>query len=511
MAYLEHIIQRLETTFHIQVHGNSTRHLRIENVQFLVAEDENSIHFQPETLYIGNYQEFHSTKQNGCILLLNSCMDSQAENGLYIYQDLNPFAVCNCIQEELFQSHKANLKKDEMLHVLQAGYGLQSLLDTARTFLNNPITLCTTSFFVLASSPKQFQDDKFDVYNNKFYLENNFIQNMKEQKILDHIFASSAPIYATFEDSKNMEYLFCSIHIKHAAVGYLCLSCAIRPFRKEDSTFLTELSKMISIEMQKDDFYTEKSGLKYEYFLTDLMEQNITNLDFATKRLAQLGHTLYQYFWVIGFSFDSLSASYMNPNYYIDQLLGIFRNSMVFFYKGNLILLLSSKYRNPYEKVNTQKLSHFLQLNQMNIALSFRYENLLDTHVYYKQVCFLLKKDCCNTISLFRNYEDNYMFHLFEGVQNTMNLKSIVHPDIYFLQKYDQENHTEYITTLQAYFLNSRNALSASNYLHIHKSTFFYRIGKIKDLTGFDLENETILFAYEFSFYLLSYLKNTNE
>lgn len=510
MAYLKHIIDRIEATFHIHVHGNKSRHLRIENVQYLVEGDHHMIDLQPDTLYIGNYSDFHSNVPDGCVLFLNSCVDSGAENGLYIYQALNPYAVCNCIQEEMFQSHKVNLKKDELFQVLQAGYGLQSLLDTARTFLSNPLTLCTTSFFVLASSPKHFQDNKFDEHNNKFYLENNFIQNMKEQKILDHIFTSCVPICATFEDAKNLEYLFCGIHIKHAAVGYLCLSSTSRPFQKEDFNFLTELSKMISIEMQKDDFYTEKTGLKYEYFLTDLMEQNITNLDFATKRFAQLGHTLYQYFWVIGFSFTRLSTNHMNPNYYIDQLLGIFRNGLVFFYKGNLILLLSSNYKNPYEKVDMSKLSHFLQLNQMNAAVSFRYEDLLNTHVYYKQVYFLLKNYNCKTISRFCTYEDNFMTHLFESVQNTMNIRSMLHPDICFLQAYDQENNTEYVSTLQAYFLNSRNALSTSNYLHIHKSTFFYRIGKIKDLTGFDLENETILFAYEFSFYLLAYLKNTN-
>lgn len=510
MAYLEHIIQRIEATFQIHVHGNKTRNLRIENVQYLVGGNENLVFSQPETLYIGNYQEFHSTDLEGCVLLLNCRIDSGNENGLYIYQALNPFDVCNCIQEELFQSHKASLKKEEMFHVLQAGYGLQSLLDTARTFLNNPLTLCTTSFFVLTSSPKNFKDDKFDVYNNKFYLEKNFIQNMKDQKILDHIFASSVPIITTFEDTKNLEYLFCSIHIKHAAVGYLCLDSSVRPFRKDDSTFLTELSKMISIEMQKDDFYNEKSGLKYEYFLTDLIEQNITDLDFATNRLAQLGHLLYQYFWVIGFSFTRLSTNHLNANYYIDQLLGIFRNSMAFFYKGNLILLLSSNYSNPYEKVDMQKLSHFLQLNQMYAAVSFRYENLLDTHYYYNQVFFLLKNRNCKVISRFLTYEDNYMIHLFDNVQNTINMKSMLHPDICFLLKYDMENHTEYIPTLQAYFLNNRNALSTSKYLHIHKSTFFYRIGKIKDLTDFDIENEKLLFAYEFSFYLFSYLNMTD-
>ncbi|MDF2871661.1 MAG: putative transcriptional regulator, PucR family [Anaerocolumna sp.] len=507
MAALESIIKRIEDTFQVHIHGNTLENRRIETLQYLLPSCEIPSVFQPETLYIGNYTDLYEESLDGCILLLNCRTNSGNEKGLYIYQSLDPLLLCNCIQEELFQSHKGNLKKEEMFQVLQAGYGVQSLLDTARTLLENPITLCTTSFSVLATSPKHHTDDRFDLYNNKLYLRKSFIQNMKEKKVLHHIFASSSPIITGFEDSDGVEYLFCSIHIKHAAVGYLCLNSSYRPFQKEDSSFVMELAKMLSIEMQKDDFYNEKSGLKYEYFLTDLIEQNLTSLDFATKRLAQLGQTFYRYFWVLGFTFNGFSNNHMNPNYYIDQLLGIFKHSMVSFYKGNLILLLTSKNSDPYEKVDRQKLFHFLQLNQMYGAISFRYENLLDTHRYYQQVSFLLKGKQGNMKDRFLAYEDNYFHHLLRSSHNTIDTGTLIHPDILFLSQYDQDNHTEYISTLKAYFKNNRNALCTSKYLHIHKSTFFYRLGKISDLTDFDLEDAKLLFSYEFSFYVMDYLK----
>ncbi|WP_099467139.1 PucR family transcriptional regulator [Konateibacter massiliensis] len=507
MAYLENIIQRIETTFQVHVHGNTSDNRQIENVQYLIAKNEELPAFQPETLYIGNYQDFHQYSLEGCILLLNCRISSGNENGLYIYQALDPFLVCNCIQEELFQSHKIQLKKEEMFQVLQAGYGIQSILDTARIYLENPITLCTTSFSVLAVSPKRFSDDKFDSYNNKLYLRKSFVQNMKEKQVLHHIFSSSSPLIATFEDSPGVEYLFCSVHINHAAVGYLCLNSSLRPFQKEDAFFVMDLAKMISIEMQKDDFFNEKSGLKYEYFLTDLVEQNFLSLDFATNRLAQLGYNVYQYFWVLGFTFTGSSNNRMNSNYYIDQLLGIFKHSMVFFYKGNLILLLTSKYQNPYKKVDKQKLFHFLQFNQMYAAISFRYENLLDTHRYYHQVAFLLRSPHGRIEERMFSYEDNYLSHLLDSAQNVVAAETLLHPDIRFLSQYDRDNHTEYIETLRAYFQNNRNALQASKQLHIHKSTFFYRMGKIEDLTDFDMENTRLLFSYEFSFYLLDYME----
>lgn len=103
------------------------------------------------------------------------------------------------------------------------------------------------------------------------------------------------------------------------------------------------------------------------------------------------------------------------------------------------------------------------------------------------------------------SYEDNYLNHLLEASHNEINTETLIHPDLLYLQNYDRENNTEYMKTLKAYFLNNRNALNTSNYLHIHKSTFFYRIGKIADLTEFDPANAQILFSYEFSFRILGF------
>ena len=505
MACLINIINKIQDTFQVHVHGPIYSDRRVESVHYLLPPYDDQLQLDPNTLYLGINEEFHSLSSEGCVLLVGCCMDGKNENGMYIYQELDPFAVLNCIQRELYDCRKADLKRDEVFQVLEAGYGFQSMLDTARSYLENPITLCTTSFSVLASSPKNYFDDKFDVYDEKFYLKNNFIRNLKEKQVLQHLFTSSSPMIVEFDDSPGISYLFCSIHIRRAAVGYLCISSLYHPLEASDTSFVMSLSKLFSLEMQKDEFYAEKTGLKYECFLTDLIEQNLHSRSIADRHLAQLGETFYQYFWVLGFTFHGFSNHQLNPNYFIDQLSGIFKHSMSFFYKGNLILLHTSKYKDLYQSIDKQKLSHFLHLNQINAAISFRYEELLDTPLYYNQVMFLLKNKKCIMKEHCLTYEDNFLNHLLEASQNEIHADNIIHPDLLFLQNYDQENNTEYMKTLKAYFLNNRNALNTSNYLHIHKSTFFYRIGKIGELTEFDPANAEILFSYEFSFRVLDF------
>ena len=76
-----------------------------------------------------------------------------------------------------------------------------------------------------------------------------------------------------------------------------------------------------------------------------------------------------------------------------------------------------------------------------------------------------------------------------------------------FMKKYDQENDTEYLNTLQTYIKKNRSAPAAAEALHIHKSTFFYRLEKMKSLFNIDVSNPDNMFAYEISLKILDISK----
>lgn len=508
MAWLTNIVEKIEKTFMVHVHGSIYKKYRIESVQFLIPSNKNDFIPAPNTLYIGNYQDFCTMSFEVPILLLNCQSIGIHEMGLYIYQKLDPMQVCNCIQEEILRSRQKDLKKEEILNSLEGGYGIQAIINTARNFLQNPITICDTSFSIIAVSPKEDDNKNLETYKGKKYIKKSSLQNMRNSKIIERIFKTHAPFITQFEDDPGMDYLFCGIHIHRAAVGYICVRSSVRPFTKDDISLIIDLSKILSIEMQKNDFFSQKSGLIYEYFLTDLLENNIDSIEFAKQRLIQLAQPLYKYFWVLAFSFSSESVNRMNPKYYIDQLIGFFNNSMAFFYKGTLVMLLTSNNLNPFIDIDMERFLDFLQLNQMYAAISYRYENILETCTYYQQAMYILQ----DKNSIYRNriifYSDNYLRHILGKYNDYIFLKSCIHPDIVFLINYDKINNTNYSHTLKSYLENNRNALQAANHLHIHKSTFFYRLWKISELLDKEIENNKDLFAYEFSFAIIDYIKD---
>lgn len=511
MALLKSIIKHLETEFSLSIIQNLDEDVRIENVQYLLTDTAASITYEDLTLYVGDYARFTHASSDGFFLLFNVPAGLSAlPNCLLITQAIDPFAFCNSIQNTLFASHQANMRKEEMFHILQAGYGIQAILDTAHLILENPITMCTSSFSVLAISPKADSHETMEYIDGKYYFKRQAIKNMHENKVMEHLYSSASPFIATFADSPGIDFLFCGVRIQRAVVGYLCIRAVVRPLTKEDFAFLSDVAKMISIEMQKDNFYNHQTGLAYEYFLRDLLKQNIESADFAFHRMEQLGRPADSYFWILTFAFAEDTGRKLNSKYYIDQLISIFRHGISCFYNGNLILLLTSKYPVPFKGIDLAKFYHFIQLNQLRAAISYRYDQILQTHLYYQQTLFQLRNPHFSVTEPLSLYDEHYHNHLFHMVQNHTILKSLVHPDILFLLDYDLENNTDYIETLRTYFKNNRNALKTSQELHIHKSTFFYRLGKIETLTSFQIEDSALLFAYEFSFYLLNYLKTSH-
>ncbi|MGI6011462.1 MAG: PucR family transcriptional regulator [Ruminococcus sp.] len=57
------------------------------------------------------------------------------------------------------------------------------------------------------------------------------------------------------------------------------------------------------------------------------------------------------------------------------------------------------------------------------------------------------------------------------------------------LQEYDAENKTELFKTLCTYILKERNTVATSAQLYVGRSTLYYRLRKIKEITGLDAES----------------------
>lgn len=79
----------------------------------------------------------------------------------------------------------------------------------------------------------------------------------------------------------------------------------------------------------------------------------------------------------------------------------------------------------------------------------------------------------------------------------------LCHEKLLLLRKTDKENGTEYMKTLRMYLDQQQNAVRTARELYIHRSTFLYRLEKIKEILESDLDDPEELLYLNLSFRLL--------
>ena len=57
------------------------------------------------------------------------------------------------------------------------------------------------------------------------------------------------------------------------------------------------------------------------------------------------------------------------------------------------------------------------------------------------------------------------------------------------LAEYDQKQGNELLKTLEAFFASLGNLARTSEVLHVHRNTLLYRLKRIQEITGMDLDN----------------------
>lgn len=91
-------------------------------------------------------------------------------------------------------------------------------------------------------------------------------------------------------------------------------------------------------------------------------------------------------------------------------------------------------------------------------------------------------------------YADMIVYHLLGLVQPREQLEEFFNHVLGRLQKYDQENKADLMSTLEEYFLNGGNITLAAKKKYLHRNTFMYRIEKIKDILKVDFKHpESVL------------------
>lgn len=504
MVSINQIVESLREKYKAEIHMGLVGEVSIDRLLFWQLE---TIEGEENTLYLAEYNEDFPESFNCPILFINAPDTEPGAKEIYLSRptDLILLDVHNTIQNIINLQLSTNLKKEELFNTLYAGAGIRAMTQVAYNYLQNPVNICDTSFSLLYCMPEGEETDDIAEENGRQYIKSSSIESMRSEQLIDKLFHARAPFFSGRIDYE-YEWLYCNIRIHNAVVGYICVQGSNRPFTDQDIDFIAIFAEMLSVEMQKSKFFIQNTGLRYEYFLDDLLSGRFISEETAHNRLKYLGREMDQYLGIITFFYEKGQKLHTTSGYFVEQMRSIFPKGMTIIYNNTPVILLSHNKELLFQSFQRQKLEDFLQFNHMNCAVSYSYTNILETPYFYKQALI------CEDLHHFSNsrivhYEDIAVRHLLHLAESDMPLSSLIHPKIRQLMKYDHENNTDFCKTLRCYLENGRNASKTAAMLGIHKSTLAYRIDRIFEITNFELEDISQFFLFELSFWIRDYLE----
>ena len=397
---------------------------------------------------------------------------------------------------------------NDLYHLLYSGRGLDDLILRAESFLHRPMSVLDASYSMIAVSPLMHKlPFGMEKSEEGIFLSSQEVESLRRLQIEHQIYKNNQAFFIQTEDHPDTNWIFCGIRIQHVMTGYVALCLPEKAEASEhELRLITAFSDICAIEMQKHEFFVQKTGLQYETFLTELLEGRFNDVNIIEARLKLLNRRFGKFFCLAILYCPEPHNSDLFNKRQMASLRQVYPNAMSVVYKNNIILLISQDTPVQLNAKLTDPLELFAERNHLKVSLSQPFADILKIRLFYNQALHTLE------LSDLQNPEQNLFYstdalpeYLFSKC-DYQGLEVGIHYHIFQLQDYDKTYHTDFVETLRAYLEHDRNAAKTAEFLHIHRSTFFYRVKKIEEVLEISISDSHLLFLYELSFKIWDYL-----
>lgn len=395
----------------------------------------------------------------------------------------------------------------QFLEMLYLGSGIKEMLKLAEDYIKHAVYLYDISYSIIDFSPmaEQFQSH-LEKSGDKFYLNEYHIGRMKRNNILAGINAHTQAFFTKEPSVPNTYWLMCPVRIKRSFIGYIiCL------YTEEPADFdlyvISRLAHVVSIELQKKDTSSYRADIKYTSFLTSLIDGDLQDTEHIESRLQLLDTKLSKYKYIVCISETNTLHSNIFNSLTIEKIRNTFPNSMAIIYQGNLVLLLTFKESLCQDNSVFIEFSNYLVMQNIKAGISQEYTDISLTSTQYEEALRSLKIGLEVHLSQTLFFAHDLLVEQLFSITNHNALKNM-HYQLYEQMKtYDSIHNTDYTHTIRVFLQNNRNSTRTADALHIHRSTFFYRIRHIEELWNISLEDANVLFLLELFIKMDDYLK----
>ena len=481
--------------------------------------DQGDAPLRPECLYLGTGQQVANALLAGRlpaqgILLISSgrCGVGNLPDNLTLFETQLPLpALYNCVHEHLyrFQAWDASLHE-----VVYKNAGLQELLQRAAAEIHGTLLLMNVGYKHIASvCDPQVKDPVAEELCVNGYQSFDTIQAVRRE----------TPVHRA-PDGKAAEYVSQKSH-NYTIVRRICYQgnlvarlCVILNGPEPNpccSDLCAILAGYIAEYMFSNQGVDYGSNAAFGSLAADLIECRLTDPEELEQRLKQIKLAVKRYYHVIVVSFESTQGQENIPwNYIISQLEQIFPFSNITTYHGEILMIVRKTKRGSRMPIDQEKLLPILERYNGYASIGNTSEFLSSLPPMYHQVKDALRigrvMDPERRIFYYEDYSVYQIIELAaESARYSMSTRNLIHlcnNEAVALLIRDNKTGGSLLEFLYTYLIHERNATETAKALYIHRNTAMYKIHKIEEILGRDLNDPALRERLLFSYHVLEYM-----
>lgn len=429
--------------------------------------------------------------------------------GIFLPAGADADAVYRSIRRLLDGEARLNEHINRMYRMLSVTGGLKAVVEAAEDYLHYPISVLDAGYNMIETSPMMRKlEYGLKRVQSRIVLDEAEIESLKRLQIEEKIYENQQAFMVDTVDHPDNRWIFCAIRVQNVMAGYVAVCLPKRVTATEnDLRFTTALAGVCSVEMQKHEFFVTRTGMKYENFLVELLEGRFDSVNMISSRLELLDRRFGRFFCIAVLRCSEPHDSDLFNKRQMAALRRDYPNSMSVVYRDAIVLFLNQDEPILLNEKHLEPLAEFARRNRMKVGISRPFTDILKINTYYQQTL--------NTLGIGEFHDpDSTVYHATDLLPQYLfsncpyaGLEAGIHYHLFRLQEHDEQYHTEFVHTLRTFLDCDRNAAKTAERLHLHRSTFFYRVKKMEELLDVDLGDSKLLLLYELSFKIWDYLR----
>ncbi|WFR56885.1 helix-turn-helix domain-containing protein [Anaerocolumna sp. AGMB13025] len=466
---------------------------KIERVKLF---DSSQDQFDHDTVYIGTMQDYILIRDYELNAILCSDTESSTEEvfhpgaNIVVLQSSNVAKTLSDVLDMFFHFNKVLTVYHEFMKTILEEDPLQTVVDKCEKVLQNPVAVMDSSFKLLAWTKDTVTKDNYW----KEILENGYpsLATITAVQKANGYKSFLQPCIIEPECKGNVRKILIRLQSGKSNLGYMAILEENHIFTDYDLELIKLISKIMAKLLSDQNTETNKcDNDRYEQMIIDILEDGQISENQLQKRLPYLKWNFSDRYYLLTIditgqdNFDTLSCYIKNAvrkRYPRCNLLLYNRQIIIIDGLAAGLLEPEESYLNPLKII--------LAKSGLRGGISNVFSNLVLLKTYYNQSLLALElgeavqKDI-TPLSYYRNYALQYMIRV---CSRHADLKYFCHPAVIQLYEYDQTKHTHYLETLEAFLKYNKNSYAAAEAIYIHRNTLVYRINKIKEITGLNLD-----------------------